>query len=72
MKKFTIDRIEESKAVLECENGDCVSLDLKSLPKNIKEGDVLCFEEGSYFLDADETAKRKERIKDLMSKLFSE
>lgn len=72
MKKFTIDRIEENKAVLECENGECVSLDVKSLPKNIREGDVLCFEEGSYFLDAQETEKRKEHIKDLMSRLFED
>lgn len=70
MKKFIIDRIEETKAVLECENGDTVSLDIKSLPKNVKEGDALYFEEGSYFLDADETAKRKEKIKNLMDKLF--
>ena len=26
MKKFTVDRIEENKAVLECENGDIISL----------------------------------------------
>ena len=36
MKKFTIDRIEEGKAVLECENGEMVSLDLSALPKNVK------------------------------------
>jgi len=27
MKKFTVDRIEETKAVLECENGDIISLE---------------------------------------------
>lgn len=72
MKKFIIDRIEEDKAVLECENGDMVTLDVKSLPKKIKEGDVLQFEEGSYFLDAEETENRKNRIKDLMSSLFED
>lgn len=70
MRKFTIDRIEDSKAVLECENGDCVSLDLASLPKRIKEGDVLYFEEGSYFLDKEETEQRKRKIKSLMDSLF--
>lgn len=70
MKRFTVDRIEEDKAVLECENGDCVTLELKSLPKNIKEGDVLCFEENSYFLDKDETEKRRQKIKSLMDSLF--
>lgn len=70
MKRFTVDRIEEDKAVLECENGDCVTLEVKSLPKNIKEGDVLCFEENSYFLDKEETEKRRQKIKSLMDSLF--
>ncbi len=70
MKRFTIDRIEENKAVLECENGEFVTLELSSLPKNIKEGDILNFDAGSYFLNADETEKRKEKIKNLMSSLF--
>lgn len=70
MKRFTVDRIEEDKAVLECENGDCVTLEVKSLPKNIKEGDVLCFEENSFFLDKEETEKRRQKIKSLMDSLF--
>ncbi|MBQ2093211.1 MAG: DUF3006 domain-containing protein, partial [Ruminococcus sp.] len=52
MKRFTVDRIENGRAVLECENGDFVSLDVKSLPKNIKDGDVLNFEHGSCFFNA--------------------
>ncbi len=70
MKRFTIDRIEGNKAILECENGDFVTLELSSLPKNIKEGDILNFDENSYFLNADETEKRKEKIKNLMNSLF--
>lgn len=70
MKRFTVDRIEEDKAILECENGECVTLEVKSLPKNIKEGDVLCFEENSYFLDKEETEKRRQKIKSLMDSLF--
>lgn len=70
MKKFTVDRIEGTKAVLECENGDFVALEISSLPKNIKEGDILNFEEGSCFLNAAETEDRKEKINKLMSSLF--
>ncbi len=70
MKKFVIDRIEEDKAVLECENGDYVNFELSSLPKNIKEGDVLYFQEGSCYLNSEETERRKEKIKSMMSKLF--
>lgn len=72
MKKFTIDRIEEDKAVLECENGDIVSIDLTSLPKKIKEGDILYFEEGSCFLNEAETEQRKKKIESLMNLLFEE
>lgn len=72
MRKFIVDRIEEDRAVLECENGDAVSLELKSLPKNIKEGDVLQFEQGSYFLNSEETEQRKKRIKTLMLSLFED
>ena len=68
MKKFIVDRIEGDKAVLECENGDMVNLELKALPKNIKEGDVINFQENSYFLNSDETKARKEKIKNLMKK----
>ena len=60
MKKFIVDRIEGDKAVLECENGEMVNLELKALPKNIKEGDVINFQENSYFLNSDETKARKE------------
>ncbi len=67
MKKFIVDRIEGDKAVLECENGDMVNLELKALPKNIKEGDVINFQENSYFLNSDETKARKEKIKNLMN-----
>ncbi len=70
MKKFIIDRIEEERAVLECEDGGCAELEVKSLPKNIKEGDVLYFEEGSYFLDKQETEQRRQKIKNLMDSLF--
>ncbi len=70
MKRFTVDRIENGKAVLECENGEFVTLDTKSLPKNIKDGDVLNFENGSCFFNAEETARRSKKIKKLMQELF--
>lgn len=70
MKKFIVDRIENGKAVLECENGEFVNLDLKSLPKNIKDGDVLNFKGGSCFFNAEETERRSKKIKKLMEQLF--
>ncbi len=70
MKKFTVDRIENGKVVLECENGNFVTLNAKTLPKNIKDGDVLNFENGSCFFNAEETERRSKKIKKLMKDLF--
>ena len=70
MKRFTVDRIENDKAVLECENGEFVSIDLKYLPESVREGDIFKFEQNSCFLDKDETEKRSRKIKSLMDSLF--
>ncbi len=72
MKKFIVDRFEEDKAVLECENGDMAVFDRKSLPANIREGDVLRFEAGSCYLNAEETERRRRKIRKMMEQLFEE
>lgn len=76
MKRFVVDRIEEGKVVLECEDGSMTSLDFSTLPKNVrkklKDGDVLRFEENSCFLDKKETQNRQRRIEELMNELFED
>lgn len=72
MKRFTVDRFEGDKAVLECENGAFAVFDRTSLPKNIKEGDVLRFEAGSCYLNAEETDRRRQKMQRLMRSLFDE
>ena len=72
MKKFTLDRIEGEIAVLECENGSFVEMELASLPKNIREGDIIRFDANSCFLSEDETARRRQKMRKLMDKLFTE
>ena len=70
MKRFTVDRFEGDKAVLECENGTMAVFDRAALPKNIKEGDVLHFEAGSCYLSAEETEQRRARMKKLFAELM--
>ena len=70
MKRFIVDRIEGNKAVLSCENGDQACFDRKSLPKNIKEGDILDFEGGSCYLNVEETLARSQKLKALMRSLM--
>ena len=72
MKKFTVDRIEGDIAVLECENGSFVNMELSSLPKNSSEGDIIRFAANSSFLSDGETSRRRQKMKKLMDKLFTE
>ncbi len=72
MKRFTVDRFEGDRVVLECENGDMAVFERRTLPKNIKEGDVLRFDGGSCYLSAEETVRRRKKIRKLMDSLFEE
>ena len=70
--KLSVDRIEEEIAVcqdLYTEN--MINIPLKLLPKNIKEGDILSKKtDGSFFVDKEETNKRRGEIIDLQNKIF--
>ena len=70
--KLSVDRIEENFAVcqdLYTEN--IINIPLKLLPKNIKEGDILSTKtDGSFFVDKEETNKRRKKIIDLQKKIF--
>ena len=52
------------------QDGDFVTMELSSLPKTIREGDVIRFNANSCFLDADETKRRSQKIRALMEKVF--
>ena len=70
--KLSIDRIEEEFTVcqdLYTEN--MVNIPLKLLPKNIKEGDILSKKtDGSFFVDKEETIKRRNEIIKLQNKIL--
>lgn len=69
--ELIIDRIESDFAV--CENIDrtYTNIPLILLPEGVKEGDVIIKDEnGSYIIDADKTAERRERIKKLLNSLW--
>lgn len=68
--KLIIDRIEEDLAV--CENPETkemMEIPVKDLPKDIKEGSVLVFENNEYHLDLDEEAARRKIIREKFNKL---
>lgn len=72
MKRLTVDRFEGDKVVLICENGDVAVLERTALPKKLREGDVLDFEAGSCYLNAEETARRRRKIQEMMASLLKE
>ena len=69
MAKFSIDRIEGAYAVLIDDQGNDSSVLLSDLPKGVKEGNVVRYEDGVYALDAAEEQQRRSRILSLQEKL---
>lgn len=60
---FTVDRFEENFVV--CENRETkqmVNIEISKLPKGVKEGDIIKFENNTYKKDDEETKKVKDRI----------
>ena len=69
MEKLIIDRFEGEFAVLEKQSGGTVDVLKKKLP-DVKTGDVLIYENGTYTVDEEETLRRKKLIKEKLHKLF--
>jgi hypothetical protein len=66
-----VDRFEGDFAVCEEGYGKTVNIPKAELPPSVGEGDCLiAVAEGVYEVDADETARRKKRISEKMSRLF--
>lgn len=64
-----VDNISDGIAVIE--DGD-IHFDIPAgaLPEDVKEGDVIFFENGSYFKDYDATASRRSEIIKLQNSLW--
>lgn len=62
-----IDRIEESIAVIEFDNGKIENITLENIKGEAKEGDVLLLKNGLYFIDTEETNKRKKEAESFLN-----
>ena len=71
-KNYTIDRIEEDIAVLFDDGDNKSDVPVINLPENIKEGDILKFDEENqtYTVDYESTEQRKESLEKRFKKLF--
>lgn len=60
--KGIVDRIEGPYAVVELENKKMTNIKVESLPKGIKEGDVIIIIGESITIDVVETQRRKDEV----------
>ena len=67
---YIVDRIEENIIVLQDENGHMINLNKNNVDEKDKEGDCLKKENNRFFLDIEETKKRKIRIDKLMKGMW--
>ncbi|KZM55868.1 MULTISPECIES: DUF3006 domain-containing protein [Aeribacillus] len=70
--KFIIDRFENDIAVCEDENGKIIEIVKSQLPKNAETGDVIIQKNNRYYVDKQETSKRRQEIEELMDELFED
>ena len=71
MKKVSVEHIEKDFVLCEnIKNGERIYLDINSVPKNVKEGNILNLYNGKIEIDKKETLKRKEQLFKLQSEIF--
>ncbi|MCK9216967.1 MAG: DUF3006 domain-containing protein [Firmicutes bacterium] len=68
--RVIIDRFEDDYAVCEKENRDMIDIEIKKLPANVKEGDVLIINGEYITIDTIETKKKRKEIRSLMDDLW--
>ena len=47
-------------------------MELSALPKNLREGDIIHFDANSCYLSEEETARRSQKLKKQLEKLFTD
>ena len=67
---YIVDRIEDNIAILENkETKETIDISLDILPNNLKEGNVLKYENNTYTLDKEEEEERRNAIISKFEKL---
>lgn len=66
---LSVDRIEEGYAICEDEIGNILKINLKLLPENIKESDIIRSQDGKYYIEKTRTRKIKNRNLNLFNKI---
>lgn len=72
MEWLSVDRIENGIAVCEDENRKKQEITLENIEGTPREGDMIFWDNGKYYINAEETVKRREQILRLQKSLFGE
>ena len=68
--KYSIDRIENDIAVLEnIDTNEIIEIEISLLPENIKESNIVIYENNKYELDQETEDSRKKDLLSRFSKL---
>lgn len=69
--KLYVDRIEETVAVCQTEDERTVEIQLSVLPSDLKEGNVLVYDEnGNFIVDKEKEEERRLELFELQNSLF--
>lgn len=68
---IVIDRIEDRFAIAETENGT-LSIPLDTLPKQVREGDVLYMTDSGYRIDREQTEQRRSAAAAILRRITHE
>ena len=71
-KMFIIYRIEGESIVLEDYEGEIIVIDKEKVKSIPLEGDILVKDGDLFFVDIEETKKRREKIKNIMKGMWDE
>ena len=72
--KAIIDRFEDNNlAVLELDDqpGNMLTVSVDELPRNARQGDALCYQNGVWAIAEEETAQRQNDINELFNSLLA-
>jgi len=72
-KYYSVDRFEGKFAVCIDDNGNTHNIYIRKLPQEVEEGDIIVKKDNKHFyIDIEETKKRREEIAKLSKKLFED
>lgn len=69
LKTYSVDRFEGRYVILEDENGKIYDVLREELPEDIREGDILRDNGGYFFVDEEETAKQRKKLKEIFDNI---